>query len=46
MDETREKGAQAELGRLVGGSQLQAYIATLRSDTKVKVNKDVLQKKE
>jgi peptidyl-prolyl cis-trans isomerase D len=46
LDETREKGAQAELGRITGGSQLQAYISALRADTKVTVNKSALKKKE
>jgi peptidyl-prolyl cis-trans isomerase D len=46
LDEAKEKGMQAELGRTQGGSQLQAYIAALRADTKVQVNQAALQKKE
>ena len=46
LDDNREKGVQGELGRMGGSSQMQAYIAALRADTKVRINQEALQKKE
>ena len=46
VDEAKEKGMQAELGRMSGTSQMQAYIAALRADAKVHINQAALQKKE
>ena len=46
LDEVKEKGAQTELARAFGSSQLQAYVSALRADAKVEVNRAALQKKE
>ena len=44
-DEPRLKATQAELSRLNGGQEFQAFVAGLRASTKVKVNKELLQEK-
>ena len=44
-DEPRLRATQAELSRLNGGQEFQAFVAGLRASTKVKVNKELLQEK-
>jgi peptidyl-prolyl cis-trans isomerase D len=45
LDETKEKGAQAELGRIEGSRQFSDFVAGMRSGAKVTVNKEALEKK-
>jgi peptidyl-prolyl cis-trans isomerase D len=45
LDETKEKGAQAELGRIEGSRQFKDFVADLRAGAKVVINKELLEKK-
>jgi hypothetical protein len=45
LDETREKGAQTELSRDLGEKEFDAYLAALRSDAKIEINRKALEKK-
>lgn len=44
-DEARLRATQAELARLNGGQEFQAFVAALRASTKVQVNKELLLEK-
>ncbi len=45
VDEVNQKGIQTELARMLGTQEFRAYLAGLRADNKVQINKELLQKK-
>jgi peptidyl-prolyl cis-trans isomerase D len=45
IDEAKLKNLQAELGRATGAQEFQAFLASLRADAKVEINKALLEKK-
>ena len=44
-DETRQRSAQSELGRASGAQEFKSFLDGLRADTKVEINRAVLEKK-
>jgi len=44
-DEAREKSVQNELGRASGGQQFKSFLDGLRTDAKVEINRDALERK-
>ena len=44
-DETRQRSAQSELGRASGTQEFKSFLDGLRADTKVEINRAVLEKK-
>jgi hypothetical protein len=44
-DEARQRAVQTELGRANGEHEFRSFLAGLRADAKVEINRDVLQKK-
>jgi peptidyl-prolyl cis-trans isomerase D len=45
QDEARQRGVQTELGRMSGTQEFKSFLAGLRSDAKVEINKALLEKK-
>ncbi len=45
QDETRQRGVQTELARMIGTQEFKSFLAGLRSDAKVEINKALLEKK-
>jgi len=45
LDETRERGAQSELGRSGGAQELRAFLGGLRADSSVDIDNAALEKK-
>ncbi|MGC2518425.1 MAG: SurA N-terminal domain-containing protein [Burkholderiales bacterium] len=45
-DEARQRSVQAELGRVNGGEELRSLLAGLRANSKVEINKSLLEKKQ
>lgn len=46
VDEARQKNLQAELGRNAGTQEFKAYLASLRANAKIEINKALLEKKQ
>jgi len=46
VTEEQQKNIQAQLARLNGAQEFRAFMAALRADTKVVINKELLQKKD
>jgi len=44
-DETRQRSAQSELGRASGAQEFKSFLDGLRADTKVEINRGILEKK-
>jgi peptidyl-prolyl cis-trans isomerase D len=44
-DEARQRSVQTELGRANGGQEFRSFLAGMRADVKVEVNKELLEKK-
>ncbi|HYS75864.1 MAG TPA: hypothetical protein VEM38_07225, partial [Burkholderiales bacterium] len=44
-DETRQRSAQSELGRASGTQEFKSFLDGLRADTKVEINRAVLEKR-
>ncbi len=45
IDEAQVKSLQAELGRAAGAQEFQAFLASLRANAKIEINKALLEKK-
>jgi hypothetical protein len=44
-DDARQRAVQAELGRASGEQEFRSFLAGLRADAKVEINRDALEKK-
>jgi peptidyl-prolyl cis-trans isomerase D len=44
-DEARQRSVQAELGRANGGEEFRSFLAGIRAEVKVEINKELLEKK-
>ena len=44
-DEARQRSVQTEMGRIIGTEEFKSYLASLRANANVEINKALLEKK-